>query len=154
MSRSSLLQYIFGEDHMHHVKLNIYKQIYANSGSSSSVLTLIGVTIDGMEQVASRRCLISLVQSSIGMVEDLSGSVIETYFKFVRKIFVSWFPLSWPLSVLNNILTPKSVIPSYPSYYTRGLVIGGEFSECLLLLMISFIKACSSSGLWKMSLVH
>ena len=61
--------------------------------------------------------------------------------------------MSWPIYVYSIISYPASVMPYYPSYSTRGIVIGGDLYESLLLLLISFVGACSIYGFRMMSLV-
>ena len=52
-----------------------------------------------------------------------------------------------PISFPRRILYFQSVMPLYPSFCTSGIVLGGEFSESLLLLPVYSIETFSSAYL-------
>ena len=68
-------------------------------------------------------------------------------FSCFRNVQVCLSPEPSPISFPRIILSPHSVMTLYPSFCTIRIVIGGEFSNSLLLLPISSVEYFSSSGL-------
>ena len=81
---------------------------------------------------------------SMGMGLALSDRVTVIKFRLLRKLIVWVLPLSSNVCAPGSKLSPYSVIFSNTIYSTRGLVIGGDFSESLLLLLISSVKTFPS----------
>ena len=119
------LRYLFGEYPIYQGKLNLRHSIYLSSVSSTSVLTMIRVTMEGPEDVDYLVCSTSLVNSSILMGWDLSGSYQVTCFRCFRDVLVCFSPESSPIYLSRRILSSQYVIPLYPSFSTSGIVIGG-----------------------------
>ena len=110
------------------------------------------VTIDGPYGAASLSLLNSLGWFFMDMVWVLCGRSLVLYLRCL-KIFCVWTLYVYPSgSIPRSRWSLNLVIPSYPRSYTRGRVIGGDFSYSLHIMMISFIKDSSGSFFLTMSL--
>ena len=124
MSRYRPLRYLFGGYPIHQGKLNLRHPIYLSSGSSTSILTMVGVTMEGPEEVDSLSCFTSLVQSYRLMREALSGTDTVIDFRCFRNVLMYLYPESYPISLPGIIFSPQSIIPLYQSFCTSGMFIG------------------------------
>ena len=139
---SSLLRYLLGG---YQGKLDLCHPISLSSGSSTSVLNMVGVNKEGPEEVDSLRLRSSLIYSSRLIGGAFSGRSPVTYLSCLRHFLVCVFTDVSSTYSHRSTLSPHSVIPLYPSILTRGSAIGGVLSEGIFLLLISLIEAFYSS---------
>ena len=128
---------------MHHGKLNLLQPISARLGSMISVLIIVGVTMDGPEEVLFHSLLTSSEYSSYGIgVNCLGfyllvtlvgvGVVLCIYYLFFQRFSSLYYSVpSFSHSVIPQLLDEG---------HGRG---GGVYCDSLLLWIISFVESHS-----------